>query len=199
MQPGVLFYGHIGRVTDVIRTFSIQTPRLHLRQFVITDAVKAFDNWMSDSDVTEFLSWEAHRSREESERMIGAWVRAYEYGTMDWCITRRRDREPIGSITAVQDFPEEKYCEIGYCIGKEHWGKGYMTEAVRAVTEFIFRNTDYKWIQARCDRENYGSRRCLEKSNYRLVADLDLPCEKKGGEIRTYHMMRIDRKDIVIL
>jgi len=151
---------------------------------------------MSDDDVSEFLSYETHRSPDESERIIGEWISAYEYATMDWCITLRGDPEPVGSITAVQDFPREKYCEIGYCIAKDYWGKGYMTEAIKAVTEYIFTNTDYKWMQARCDKENYGSRRCLEKCNYRHIADLNLPCEKRGGEIRTYHMMRIDRPDI---
>jgi ribosomal-protein-alanine N-acetyltransferase len=129
--------------------------------------------------------------------VIAAWIREYELGTMEWCIILKRKEEPIGSIAAVQDFPESKYCELGYCIGKEHWGKGYMTEAVRAVTEFIFRNTDYQWIQARCDSENYGSRRCLEKSGYTHAADMEYPNERMGGEIRKYHMMRIFRKDIV--
>ncbi|MCL1811204.1 MAG: GNAT family N-acetyltransferase [Methanomassiliicoccaceae archaeon] len=178
----------------MIRTFPIQTPRLYLRQFMITDISRAYDNWMSDTDVTEFLSWDAHRSREETERTIKNWIISYEYGTMDWCITLKQ--EPIGSITAVQDFPEKRYCELGYCIGKDHWGKGYMTEAVKAVTSYIFRNTDYSWIQARCDSENHGSRRCLEKSSYKHAADIDLPTPKRNGEVRTFHMMRIDRSDM---
>ena len=178
----------------MIRTFPIKTPNLYLRRFVMPDAAKAYENWMSDKDVTEFLTWEAHRSPEESERVIGEWIRSYELGTMDWCITLRRDGEQIGSITAVQDFPEEGYCELGYCLSKEYWGKGYMTEAVKAVTGFIFSNTDYKWVQARCDSENYGSKRCLEKCNYGLVANFDLP-RGKGGEMRMFHMMRIDRRD----
>lgn len=180
----------------MIRTFPIRTPYLYLRQFVISDSAKAYENWMSDDDVTEFLTWETHRSREESEKIIESWIHSYSLGTMDWCITLRENHEPIGSITAVQDFPKERYCELGYCIAKEYWGKGYMTEAVRAVTDFIFRNTDYNWVQARCDSENYGSRRCLEKCNYKLIADIDLPCAKRRGEIRTYHILKLDRIDI---
>ncbi|MCL2032146.1 MAG: GNAT family N-acetyltransferase [Methanomassiliicoccaceae archaeon] len=180
----------------MIRTFPINTPRLCLRQFMMSDAKKAYDNWMSDDDVTEFLTWETHRSQEESEGVIWSWIRAYEAGLMDWCITLKQKQEPIGSITAVQDFPDKGYCELGYCIAKDHWGKGYMTEAVRAVTEFIFKNTDYVWIQARCDSENYGSRRCLEKSNYKHATSLELPSPKGKGEVRTYHMMRIDRRDM---
>lgn len=180
----------------MIRTLPICTPRLYLRQFTAADAPKAYANWMSDPDVTEFLTWEAHRSPEETERTIKSWIYSYGSGTMDWCITLRKDREPVGSITAVQDFPDKGYCELGYCIGKDHWGKGYMTEAVKAVTEFIFRNTDYEWVQARCDTENHGSRKCLEKCSYRLAAELELPCAKRKGEIRTYCMMRMDRRNM---
>jgi len=67
---------------------------------------------------------------------------------------------------------------------------------LKAVTEYIFRNTDYDWIQAKCDTENYGSKRCLEKCSYKQVGNPTLPSEKRGGEIRKYHMMRIDRRDI---
>ncbi len=180
----------------MIRTFPIQTSNLHLRQFVVADAERAYENWMSDPDVTEFATWNPHRSVEESEAIIKEWVQLYEYGSLDWCITLKQ--EPIGSITAVQDFPEKRYCELGYCLSKDQWGKGYMTEAVRAVTSYIFRSTDYLWVQARCDSENHGSRRCLEKCNYRHVADIELPCEKRKGEIRRYHMMRIDRGDVIL-
>jgi len=182
-------------VTALIRTYPIQTPRLYLRQFMITDVPRAYDNWMSDGDVAEFLTWEPHRSVEETERTIRNWIFLYEAGTMDWCITLKH--EPIGSITAVQDFPGKGYCELGYCIAKDHWGKGYMTEAVRAVTGYIFQNTDYTWIQARCDSENHGSKRCLEKCSYRHIADVELPSEKRKGEIRIYQMMKIDRRDMI--
>jgi len=178
------------------RTFPIQTNSLYLRPFIMDDAPKAYENWMSDDDVTEFLTWDTHRSVEDSEAIIWTWIREYELGTMEWCIVHKRKEEPIGSISVPQDFPEMKYCEIGYCLSKEHWGKGYMTEAVKAVTEFLFRNTDYLWVQARCDSENHGSRRCLEKSGYKQVSVFELPNERMGGEIRTYYMMRIDRKDI---
>ena len=160
------------------------------------DVQKAYENWMSDKDVTEFLMWDAHASVEETEKVIGRWVFAYDYGRMNWCITLRRSGEPIGCISAAQDYPEYGYCEIDYSIGKDHWGKGYMTEALKAVTEYIFRNTDYDWIQAKCDTENYGSKRCLEKCSYKQVGNPTLPSEKRGGEIRKYHMMRIDRRDI---
>lgn len=183
----------------MIRTLPINTSRLYLRQFKSDDFKAAYDNWMSDPDVTEFLSWNTHKDMEESERTIRGWIGSYQFGTMDWCITLKPDMEPIGSITAVQDFPEKRYCEIGYCISKAHWNHGLMTEALKAVTNYIFRNTDYLWIQARYDSENHASGRCLEKCKYRHVAEFDVPSVKRSGEIRTHNMMRIERRDLTII
>ncbi|MCL2148139.1 MAG: GNAT family N-acetyltransferase [Methanomassiliicoccaceae archaeon] len=180
----------------MIRTFPIHTPRLCLRRFEVSDAPEAYDRWMSDSDVTEFLTWDPHGSPEESERVILAWVQAYALGTLDWCISLRQDHAPVGSITAVQDFPGRGYCELGYCIAKDMWGKGYMTEAVRAVTGFIFQDARYDWVQARCDAENHGSRRCLEKSGYTHAAEVWLPSPKGRREVRLYHVMRVCRGDM---
>jgi ribosomal-protein-alanine N-acetyltransferase len=183
----------------LIRTLPINTPNLYLRRFAVSDAQKAYDNWMSDEDVTEFLSWDAHKNPKISSEVITRWVGQYRLGTMDWCITLKPYMEPIGSITAVQDFPEKRYCEIGYCIAKDHWGNGYMTEALKAVTDFIFTNTDYLWIQARCDPENHGSKRCLEKCRYRHIADADLPYEKRSGEIKTRRIYMIKRSDLLMI
>jgi ribosomal-protein-alanine N-acetyltransferase len=182
-----------------VRTFPISTQRLLLRQFVEEDSQIAYDSWMSDPEVTEFLTWNPHRSPYESLRIIRSWVRAYQEGTMDWCITLKPSPEPIGGITAVQDFPDERYCEIGYCLSRNQWNRGIMTEATRAVVEYIFRNTDYLWIQARYDKENEASGRTLSKCRFKKVGEEDLPNPKNREEIRRYVMMRIDRSDLVLI
>lgn len=175
------------------RTFPIYTERLCLRRFTMSDVDYAYDNWMSDPDVTEFLTWNRHKNREETEGVIKSWTEAYASGTMDWCITLRKDKIPVGSITAVQDFPRSGYCELGYCLSKELWNRGIMTEALKAVTERIFAITDYWWIQAHYDIENGASGRCLEKAGFREFGSFE-QISPKTGMIRNQIMMRIDRK-----
>lgn len=121
----------------------------------------------------------------------------YGAGSMDWCIVLRSTGEPVGSITAVQDFPERRYCEIGYCLSQRLWDNGYMTEAIRAVTRYIFDTTDYLWIQARYDTENEASGRCLEKCNYACMGERTMP-DPKTGRVREYRFMRITRSDLLL-
>lgn len=153
---------------------------------------------MSDPEVFRFLPSRVHPDPEHTLAIIRTWINEYRAGSMDWCITLRGSREPIGSITAVQDFPERRYCEIGYCLSQRYWDQGYMTEAVRAVTRYIFDTTDYLWIQARYDTENEASGRCLEKSNYSCMGEMELP-DPKTGRPRTYRFMRITRSDLLLM
>lgn len=150
---------------------------------------------MSDSEVTHFLSWNTHPNIEHSRMVIDGWIEEYPRGSMDWCIALRENDEPIGSITAVRDHPDEGWCELGYCLSQRYWDRGLMTEALRAITRFIFDFTDYAWIQARFDIENESSGRVLEKCNYRMVGERVLP-DPKSGRMRTYRFMSIRREDV---
>lgn len=177
-------------------TATIFTERLCLRRFTMNDVFDCHENWMSDKDVTEFLTWKPHANIGVTADYIAACIREYSFGSMDWCITLRKDLMPIGSISAVQDFPQRRYCELGYCISKDYWNKGIMTEALRAVCSWIFENTNYEWIQARYDSENEASGRCMEKSNFKRVMEFDDMCQKRK-DIRHYILMRIERKDLM--
>lgn len=182
----------------MIRTHHLITERLEMRMFRESDALQAYRNWMSDPEVAHFTSWEAHRSPEESLRVIRSWVAEYPLGSIDWCITLRGSDEPIGGITVVQHHPEKGYCEIGYVLSQRYWDRGYMTEALRAAVNFIFDHTDYEWIQARHDTENEASGRCLEKCNFRVLGMRDLP-DPKTGKVRTYRFMGIARRDVFVM
>jgi RimJ/RimL family protein N-acetyltransferase len=56
--------------------------------------------------------------------------------------------------------------EIGYWLGVKHWGKGYATEAVRAMIDHVFDDTDAEAIQAAARVTNPASRRVLEKCGF---------------------------------
>jgi RimJ/RimL family protein N-acetyltransferase len=56
--------------------------------------------------------------------------------------------------------------EIGYWLGFRHWGKGYATEAVRALIDHAFTDLDHKALQSSVRVTNPGSRRVLEKCGF---------------------------------
>lgn len=60
----------------------------------------------------------------------------------------------------------EDNAEIGYWIGTEYWGRGYATEAIRAVIDYAFTELDRESLQARARVTNPASRRVLEKCGF---------------------------------
>lgn len=179
----------------MIRTRALYTDRLILRPFVMEDVQPAHDNWMSDPEVAHFTTWYPHDDIGRTRKVISCWIREYLSGTMDWCIVLRDGMIPIGSITAVRDHPDEGWCEMGYCLSQDYWDMGLMTEALCAVTSYIFDNTDYGWIQARHEVENEASGRVLEKSGFHEVCIRVLPNPKGGREV-PYRFMRICRNNL---
>lgn len=55
---------------------------------------------------------------------------------------------------------------IGYWIGEPYWGRGYATEAARAVVDHLFSETGLGEIVANCRVSNVASRRVLEKCGF---------------------------------
>ena len=66
-------------------------------------------------------------------------------------------------------FFEGKPPELGYWLGEPHWGKGYMTEAARAVLEAAHRTRHFELIAARALADNAGSLNVLEKVGFKRV------------------------------
>jgi RimJ/RimL family protein N-acetyltransferase len=56
--------------------------------------------------------------------------------------------------------------EIGYWLGVAHWGKGYATEAARALIDHAFGDLDFTALQAGARVTNPASRRVLEKCGF---------------------------------
>ena len=69
--------------------------------------------------------------------------------------------------------------EVGYCIGKAWWNKGFTTEALKAVVEYWFKNTDSSWLACCHAFENPASGRVQQKAGF--VYDHDAVYHKFDG------------------
>ena len=85
------------------------------------------------------------------------------------------DGEASGGI-GLRDIEKHK-AEIGYWLAKKYWGKEIVTEAVRLVTNFAFRNLKLKRLYAPIFIKNRASARVLEKNNF-----------KKEGVLRKHYL-----------
>jgi RimJ/RimL family protein N-acetyltransferase len=74
--------------------------------------------------------------------------------------------------------------EIGYWVRTSLAGRGYVTEAVRALTEFALGQLKAARVEIRTDDRNERSRRVAERCGYQLEATLRSDCRDVMGELR---------------
>ena len=58
-------------------TQTIATERLTLRRFTIEDAENMYYNWANDPEVTRYLTWQPHKSVEETAEILQQWEAGY--------------------------------------------------------------------------------------------------------------------------
>ena len=146
-----------------IGTKTIQTKRLILRPFVDEDYRSMFENWCSD-EVTRYMTWSAPKTLEEAEKLMSGWTKRYcNDNFYHWAIVPEGSEHQIGFISVISCDENVEKVELGYCIGKDWWHKGIMTEALSAVIEFLFNQVGVKRIQACHDTNNINSGKVMKK------------------------------------
>lgn len=91
------------------------------------------------------------------------------------------DGEAAGSISVLfKHDVNRRSAEIGYFVGRAFWGRGIVTAAVRALTEYAFAHFDLCRIYAAVYEHNAASARVLGKAGYEFEARLRKAITKDG-------------------
>lgn len=145
-------------------TITLETDRLILRRFIESDADCMFRNWASKAEVTKYVTWFPHKNIEETKQIIDLWIKEYsESNRYQWAIVLKETNEPIGSIGVVRQDDKVEKAEIGYCIGNAFWHKGYTSEALTSVMEYLFDKIGFNRVAALHDIRNPNSGRVMLK------------------------------------
>jgi [ribosomal protein S5]-alanine N-acetyltransferase len=146
-------------------TKKLETNRLTLRRFELSDAEAMFSNWASDSEVTEYLMWPSHKEVSVSKSILKEWVEQYVDDTFyQWAVVLKSNgNEPIGCIGIVKMDECIDMVHVGYCIGKKWWHQGITSEALTALIHFFFKEVNVNRIECRYDPKNLNSGKVMEK------------------------------------
>ena len=155
----------VAEVREVLKDLpTLETERLILRKMVLNDAEAVFA-YASNSEVSRFTLWETHRSIEDSRAFLEFATQKYENGgEPDWGIVYRGNGCLVGACGLVNWEAEHARAEVGFVLSREYWGRGLMSEAVRAILRFGFERMNLNRIEARCIAENAASARVMEKA-----------------------------------
>lgn len=144
----------------------LQTPRLHLRRFVPADLD---DLYRLDSDPVVMRYVIPPRTWAETEEYLQKILENYDNGSglTRWNVEELETRAFVGVIGLFR-LPDDSDWEIGYRFFPKFWGKGYATEALRAVIDYAFENRNLPRLVAVANPENRASYRVMEKVGMRF-------------------------------
>ena len=153
-------------------TIILETERLILRKFKMEDVEEVFKNWTSNEDVAKFVRWSTHKSVDDTKEWIEFELNNYKNDNYyTWGIELKETGELIGSISSIFRPEDDERYEIGYAIGKEYWNKGYTSEALKCVMDFLINDVGIKKFICSHAKLNPVSGMVMQKVGFKHVKD----------------------------
>ncbi len=166
-----------------IGTHPIHTPRLVLRAPEVTD---------TESLVRiKSLAMPVEDAHKKVSAMVEECKHPFRF---HWVITL--DDTVIGRIKGWEVSPYNGYLQLGYDIGPEYRNQGYMTEAVRAVVDYLIQLAGANRVYCSVRESNLASRRVCEKVGMLHEGILRQHYARQDGGYDDVHIYGILKSDL---
>jgi RimJ/RimL family protein N-acetyltransferase len=171
------------------------TARLHLRQWRETDR-EPFARLNADPRVMEFLPHLLDRSASDAMfDRLQALIADRGWGL--WAVETQADKQFIGYVglhVPTADLPCSPCVEIGWRLARAYWGKGYATEAARAVLKVGFDRLFLPEIVSFTTISNYRSSAVMERLGMiRDAETFEHPSLAVGHPLREHCLYRLSQ------
>ena len=145
----------------------IETDRLLLRQQQLSDAPALFE-LRTNPDVMRYIERPRPETVKESEAFVQMVNENFSKGmNLIWAITfKEKPEQLIGNLGYWRTDLANYRAELGYILHPDHWRKGILSEALKAVIDFGFNTVGLNSICANINPENDASRQLLLKHGF---------------------------------
>lgn len=173
----------------------LASERLLLRQWLPED-LEPFAAFSADPEAMRYFP--ATHTREQSDALAREFARAIdERGWGFWAVEVRDGPSFIGFVGLTEPSFDAHFTpavEVGWRLGREHWGRGYATEAARAAVQYGFGELNLNEIVAITVPANIRSRRVMDRlgMTYDPAGDFDHP-RLAEGPLRRHVLYRLAR------
>ena len=150
----------------------LETERLALRELVPAD-LDELHAVLGDAETMRYYPAPFDRGKTSGwiEWNIGSYR---EHGFGLWAVILKETGAFVGDCgITMQDIDGETLPELGYHIAKEHWNKGYASEAAGACMEFAFVALGLETLYTYTKHDNLPSRRVAEKIGMAFVKEFE--------------------------
>lgn len=150
-----------------IGTDTIETERLILRKFKISDDEAMLKYWIADEKIQSLYSEPVYTTKAEVDELLEKYINSYQKNDYYRCaIIEKNSDECIGQIAYFLVDSKNNFAEIEYCIGSDFQCKGYATEATKAVIQYGFDKINLHKVQICTKTINKPSKRVIEKCGF---------------------------------
>lgn len=147
----------------------LETERLILRQATKNDCEEILF-LRSDKYINQYIKRPTPRNIRDAEKFVTKITRGIEKGeNMYWAITIKGRTKMIGSISLWNFSSDRTKGEVGYDLSPEFQNQGIMSEALKEVLNFGFKNLELDEIEAFTHYKNEASKRMLIKNNFNHI------------------------------
>jgi [ribosomal protein S5]-alanine N-acetyltransferase len=149
----------------------LETNRLILRQFELTDAQAMFDLNV-DEEVIKYTGDVAFESIEKAKEFLKSYSHYQQYGYGRWAVILKANGDFAGWC-GLKYAPGKDEVDLGFRFFRKHWNNGYATEAAKACIDYGFNKLSLAKIVGRVMNSNLASIRVLEKTGMKLEKEID--------------------------
>ena len=151
---------------EVHGTVELWTEHLILRRYRPEDADELYRRFGTDPEMVKYSGWNPYATPEMARETVCRFIESYaDAHSYSWVMDV--DDIVVGTIGAY-DY-EGGQIEAGFSVDRGWQGRGFATEALTKVLEYLTENEGIPCVTAWCAAENIGSKRVLEKAGMRLV------------------------------
>ena len=175
-------------------TVVLETKRLILKRFTLDDAEEVFKNWGSDDEVTRYVRWSTHKTIEDTKQYLECVMEKYKNDEFEWALSLKDTGELIGAMVAIVN--EDDRYELGYNTARKHWRKGYTTEALRAVMDYLINEVGIRKFICSHAKLNPASGAVMQKVGFKYVKDEFVEKYDKSEKFDTkvYYLDIVDKE-----
>lgn len=156
---------------------TLETERLRLRAWNTDDAEDMFA-YASSPIVGPNAGWEPHASIDITKEYLEQTIKDDD----TWAIVLKETSHVIGSV-GMHVTRVGSVREIGYVMHPDHWGNGYMTEAVQAVLRYAFEELGLSGVRVRYYPFNTRSKSVILRCGFRYDGTLRMETQRYDGVV----------------
>lgn len=181
-----------------VKKVHLETERITLREWLPQD-VAAFARMNSDPLIMEYFP--RVLNEETTVRLINRFQEHFDkYGFGMYALEHKETKSFMGfaGISHVRDlFPFAPAVEMAWRLEYEYWGKGFATEAARAIISYAFNNLELKELVAFSVYDNARAIHMMEKLGLKhdKKGDFDYPKLPSGHPLGCHVLYRLKAKD----